>query len=154
MCIWCKHWSHYVASLSTFTIICFVWFPLFIYLYLFSFQVRWPLSIVVSRKSLTKYQLIFRFLFHCKHVDRQLCGAWQVHQVCSGAFLFWPTSISLFLLIEGNTYLQGVRSLKIRGTAISRSSLLCRSMLKFINSLLHYLTFEVGFTFHSCFLLS
>ncbi|KAF3454263.1 hypothetical protein FNV43_RR04710 [Rhamnella rubrinervis] len=82
-----------------------------------SYKVRWPLSIVISRKSLTKYQLIFRFLFHCKHVDRQLCGAWQVHQ--------------------------SVRSLKMRGTAISRSSLLCRSMLKFINSLLHYLTFEV-----------
>ncbi|XP_054784068.1 gamma-tubulin complex component 2 isoform X2 [Prosopis cineraria] len=82
-----------------------------------SYKVRWPLSIVLSRKALTKYQLIFRFLFHCKHVDRQLCGAWQVHQ--------------------------GVRALNTRGTAISRSSLLCRSMLKFINSLLHYLTFEV-----------
>ncbi|XP_028054406.1 gamma-tubulin complex component 2-like isoform X1 [Camellia sinensis] len=82
-----------------------------------SYKVHWPLSLVISRKALTKYQLIFRFLFHCKHVDRQLCGAWQVHQ--------------------------GVRSLNTRGTAISRSSLLCRSMLKFINSLLHYLTFEV-----------
>ncbi|KAL5565818.1 hypothetical protein UlMin_028982 [Ulmus minor] len=82
-----------------------------------SYKVRWPLSIVISRKALAKYQLIFRFLFHCKHVDRQLCGAWQVHQ--------------------------GVRGLKMRGTAIPRSSLLCRSMLKFINSLLHYLTFEV-----------
>ncbi|EXC12232.1 Gamma-tubulin complex component 2 [Morus notabilis] len=82
-----------------------------------SYKVRWPLSIVISRKALAKYQLIFRFLFHCKHVDRQLCGAWQVHQ--------------------------GIRTLKMRGTAISRSSLLCRSMLKFINSLLHYLTFEV-----------
>ncbi|XP_048322401.2 gamma-tubulin complex component 2 isoform X2 [Ziziphus jujuba] len=82
-----------------------------------SYKVRWPLSIVISRKALTKYQLIFRFLFRCKHVDRQLCGAWQIHQ--------------------------GVRSLKMRGTAIPRSSLLCRSMLKFINSLLHYLTFEV-----------
>ncbi|KAG7970422.1 hypothetical protein I3843_07G083800 [Carya illinoinensis] len=82
-----------------------------------SYKVQWPLSIVISRKALRKYQLIFRFLFHCKHVDRQLCGAWQVHQ--------------------------GVRALNMRGTAISRSSLLCRSMLKFINSLLHYLTFEV-----------
>ncbi|KAE8009823.1 hypothetical protein FH972_006235 [Carpinus fangiana] len=81
-----------------------------------SYQVQWPLSIVISRKALRKYQLIFRFLFRCKHVDRQLCGAWQVHQ--------------------------GVRALNMRGTAISRSSLLCRSMLKFINSLLHYLTFE------------
>ncbi|XP_012067054.1 gamma-tubulin complex component 2 isoform X2 [Jatropha curcas] len=82
-----------------------------------SYKVQWPLSIVISRKALTKYQLIFRFLFHCKHVDRQLCGAWQVHQ--------------------------GVRALNMRGTAISRSALLCRSMLKFVNSLLHYLTFEV-----------
>uniref|UniRef100_A0A9I9D762 Gamma-tubulin complex component n=1 Tax=Cucumis melo TaxID=3656 RepID=A0A9I9D762_CUCME len=82
-----------------------------------SYKVRWPLSIVISWKSLSKYQLIFRFLFHCKHVERQLCWAWQVHQ--------------------------GVRSLNTRGTSISRSSLLCRSMLKFINSLLHYLTFEV-----------
>ncbi|KAG4938596.1 hypothetical protein JHK82_044388 [Glycine max] len=43
-----------------------------------SYKVHWPLSIVLSRKALTKYQLLFRFLFHCKHVDRQLCGAWQV----------------------------------------------------------------------------
>ncbi|XP_077239980.1 gamma-tubulin complex component 2-like [Tasmannia lanceolata] len=82
-----------------------------------SYKVQWPLSLVISRKALTKYQLIFRFLFHCKHVNRQLCSAWQVHQ--------------------------GVRGLNILGTPISRSSVLCRSMLKFINSLLHYLTFEV-----------
>lgn len=82
-----------------------------------SYKVQWPLSLVISRKALTKYQLIFRFLFHCKHVERQLCVAWQLHQ--------------------------GVRALNIRGTAISRSSLLCRSMLKFMSSLLHYLTFEV-----------
>ncbi|KAM7279578.1 hypothetical protein ACFE04_006712 [Oxalis oulophora] len=82
-----------------------------------SYKVQWPLSIVISKKALTKYQLIFRLLFHCKHVERQLCGAWQLHQ--------------------------GVRTLNAQGTAIPRSSLLCRSMLKFINSLLHYLTFEV-----------
>ncbi|KAL5134131.1 Gamma-tubulin complex component 2 [Glycine soja] len=46
-----------------------------------SYKVHWPLSIVLSSKALIKYQLLFRFLFHCKHVDRQLCGAWQVHQV-------------------------------------------------------------------------
>ncbi|KAJ3679243.1 hypothetical protein LUZ60_017254 [Juncus effusus] len=82
-----------------------------------SYKVQWPLSLVISRKALTKYQLIFRLLFHCKHVNRQLCAAWQLHQ--------------------------GFRVYKILGTAMSRSSILCRSMLKFINSLLHYLTFEV-----------
>lgn len=44
-------------------------------------QVRWPVSLVLSRRALTKYQLIFRHLFHCKHVKRQLCAAWQIHQV-------------------------------------------------------------------------
>lgn len=52
------------------------------------FQVRWPLSLVISRKALTKYQLIFRFLFHCKHVDRQLSGAWQVHQVWAFSYFY------------------------------------------------------------------
>ncbi|XP_020084686.1 gamma-tubulin complex component 2-like [Ananas comosus] len=82
-----------------------------------SYKVQWPLSLVISRKALTKYQLIFRLLFHCKHVSRQLCMAWQAHQ--------------------------GFRSFSMLGTPILRSSILCRSMLKFINSLLHYLTFEV-----------
>lgn len=82
-----------------------------------SVKVHWPLSLVISKKALTKYQLIFRLLFHCKHVNRQLCSAWQLHQ--------------------------GLRRLDMQGIAISVSSLLCRNMLKFINSLLHYLTFEV-----------
>ncbi|KAM0037132.1 putative gamma-tubulin complex component protein [Helianthus debilis subsp. tardiflorus] len=82
-----------------------------------NYKVQWPLSLVISRKALTKYQLIFRFLFHCKHVHRQLCAAWEVHQ--------------------------GARARDRHGTAISTSSILCRNMLKFINSLLHYLTFEV-----------
>ncbi|KAG8065139.1 hypothetical protein GUJ93_ZPchr0004g38523 [Zizania palustris] len=37
---------------------------------------------------------------------------------------------------------KGFRSVKI-GTPVLRSSILCRNMLKFLNSLLHYLTFEV-----------
>ena len=36
------------------------------------YEVKWPLSIVVSRKELTKYQLVFRHLFFCNHVKRQV----------------------------------------------------------------------------------
>ncbi|KAH0907193.1 hypothetical protein HID58_039020 [Brassica napus] len=39
---------------------------------------------------------------------------------------------------------KGIRSMNSNGTAICRSSLLYRSMLKFISSLLHYLTFEAS----------
>lgn len=28
------------------------------------------------RKALTRYQMLFRHLFYCKHVERQLCNVW------------------------------------------------------------------------------
>ena len=44
------------------------------------YRIQWPLSLVVTRRTLTKYQLIFRHLFHCKHVERQLGTLWLDHQ--------------------------------------------------------------------------
>jgi len=44
------------------------------------YEISWPLSIVISRKELTKYQLIFRHLFFCNHVKRQLSKTWLSHQ--------------------------------------------------------------------------
>lgn len=29
-----------------------------------------------SRKALTRYQMLFRHMFYCKHVERQLCNVW------------------------------------------------------------------------------
>ena len=40
------------------------------------YSVHWPLSLVISRKSLTKYQMLFRHLFYCKHVERHLSAVW------------------------------------------------------------------------------
>lgn len=50
-----------------------------------SFKVRWPVSLVLSKKSLTKYQLLFRHVFFAKHVQRLLSkNSWREHQVrCS-----------------------------------------------------------------------
>jgi gamma-tubulin complex component 2 len=45
------------------------------------YKVEWPLSVIVSKKALTKYQLMFRHLFFVKHVERQLLATWQDHQV-------------------------------------------------------------------------
>lgn len=28
------------------------------------------------RKALTRYQMLFRHMFYCKHVERQLCSVW------------------------------------------------------------------------------
>lgn len=45
------------------------------------YTVKWPLSLVISRKCLFKYQMLFRHLFYCKHVERQLCATWSIHKV-------------------------------------------------------------------------
>lgn len=30
----------------------------------------------IHRKALTRYQMLFRHMFYCKHVERQLCSVW------------------------------------------------------------------------------
>lgn len=45
-----------------------------------TYQVKWPLSLIISKKTLTKYQLLFRHLFYCKHVERQLSYAFLALQ--------------------------------------------------------------------------
>lgn len=46
-----------------------------------TFHVTWPISLVLDRKALTQYQMIFRHLFHCKHVERLLCRVWLSNKV-------------------------------------------------------------------------
>jgi len=31
---------------------------------------------LLSRKALTRYQMLFRHMFYCKHVERLLCNVW------------------------------------------------------------------------------
>lgn len=45
------------------------------------YNAAWPLSIVISRGAITKYQLVFRQLFYIKFVERQVCAAWIDFQV-------------------------------------------------------------------------
>eukprot|EP00041_Stephanoeca_diplocostata_P024560 m.626168 g.626168 ORF g.626168 m.626168 type:complete len:884 (+) comp22551_c1_seq6:142-2793(+) len=47
----------------------------------FEYTVQWPMSLVISRKSLKRYQLLFRHLFHCRQVERVLCNTWRDDQV-------------------------------------------------------------------------
>ncbi|XP_040291461.1 gamma-tubulin complex component 2 [Bufo bufo] len=42
----------------------------------FDYIVKWPLSLIINRKALTRYQMLFRHLFYCKHVERLLCNIW------------------------------------------------------------------------------
>lgn len=44
------------------------------------YQVKFPLSLVISRKTILRYQLIFRFLLHLKHVEQSLSSMWIEHK--------------------------------------------------------------------------
>lgn len=42
----------------------------------FDYEVRWPVSLVLSRPSLIYYKSVFRLLFYLKHTHRQLGAVW------------------------------------------------------------------------------
>ncbi|KAF8342595.1 Spc98 family-domain-containing protein [Cantharellus anzutake] len=44
------------------------------------FTVPFPLSLVISRKTILRYQLLFRFLLHLKHVEQSLMTMWIDHK--------------------------------------------------------------------------
>jgi len=46
----------------------------------FDYSVKFPLSLVISRKTITRYQLIFRFLLHLHHLESALSGMWLEHK--------------------------------------------------------------------------
>jgi gamma-tubulin complex component 2 len=81
------------------------------------YKVSWPLSLVISRRALTKYQLVFRHLFHCKHVERQLAATWQLHQA--------------------------TRRVSGMGGRLGRAYCLCQRMLHFLQNFMYYMTVEV-----------
>ncbi len=43
---------------------------------MFDYHVKFPLSLVISRKTILRYQLLFRFLLHLKHIEQGLCSMW------------------------------------------------------------------------------
>ncbi|TIC58382.1 hypothetical protein E3Q05_00898 [Wallemia mellicola] len=45
----------------------------------FDYTVNFPLSLVISRKTILRYQLIFRFLLHLKYTENALVGMWGEH---------------------------------------------------------------------------
>lgn len=58
------------------------------------YKVEWPLSIVLSRSALSRYQMLFQHLFFCKHVERRLCNTWLSQQATKelrlgGVFAQW-----------------------------------------------------------------
>ena len=41
------------------------------------YKVEWPLTLVFSKKNMACYQMMFRYLFYCKFVERELQKVWM-----------------------------------------------------------------------------
>jgi gamma-tubulin complex component 2 len=85
------------------------------------YEVSWPLSIILSHRAITKYQLLARLLYFSKHVERRLLTSWMseshIFSARSGASPF-------------GVYSGGVSCLRHR-------------MLHFMQNFVYYITLEV-----------
>ncbi|KAI8034722.1 gamma-tubulin complex component 2 homolog isoform X1 [Drosophila gunungcola] len=59
----------------------------------FNYEVKWPVSLVLNHIAISKYQMLFRQLFYCKHVERQLCKIWKENAI---AKKFSPQAAELY----------------------------------------------------------
>ncbi|KAG8222679.1 hypothetical protein J437_LFUL015876, partial [Ladona fulva] len=84
----------------------------------FGYNVKWPVSLVLNQKAIACYQMIFRHLFYCKHVERLLCSVWLSNKVAKS-----------FPLMASQTY----------GPAFA----LQQRMLNCVQNLEYYMMFEV-----------
>lgn len=46
----------------------------------FDYEVKWPLSLVINGKALACYQMLFRHLFYCKHIENLLGRVWTLNK--------------------------------------------------------------------------
>ena len=87
------------------------------------FNVKFPLSLVISRKTILRYQLIFRFLLHLKHVEQSLSSMWIEHKTTP-----WRRAVPVHSEFE--RWRLRVFCLRAR-------------MLAFVQQILAFVTFEV-----------
>ncbi|KDQ10708.1 hypothetical protein BOTBODRAFT_36026 [Botryobasidium botryosum FD-172 SS1] len=87
------------------------------------YTVKFPLSLVISRKTILRYQLLFRFLLHLKHVEQNLCSMWIDQKAA-----VWRTPV------RGHPELEKWRA---------RVFLLRARMLTYVQQILAFATFEV-----------
>ena len=91
------------------------------------YEVKWPVSLVINRNCLTRYQMLFRFLFYIKYIERLLCQVWRAHK--NGGRRRRPRT-------RGRERRNVVA--KPNGAAYLR-----HKMLHFVQNLLYYMSFEV-----------
>ncbi|XP_035208596.1 gamma-tubulin complex component 2-like [Stegodyphus dumicola] len=84
----------------------------------FDYEVKWPLSLVINGKALACYQILFRHLFYCKHIENILGRVWSLNKRAKS---LPPSKVCVY----------------------ASAFALRQRMLNFIQNLDYYLTLEV-----------
>ncbi|VDD79405.1 unnamed protein product [Mesocestoides corti] len=82
------------------------------------YKVEWPTALVINRPVIDRYQMLFRHLFYCRHVERHLSSSWAMRKAARRA----NTAAAL---------------------AFNNAFILGQRMLTYIQNLQYYMTFEV-----------
>ncbi|KAL5106005.1 Gamma-tubulin complex component 2 [Taenia crassiceps] len=82
------------------------------------YKVEWPTALVINRLVIDRYQMLFRHLFYCRHVERHLSTSWAMRKAARRA-------TAAGALAFNNAFILGQR------------------MLTYIQNLQYYMTFEV-----------
>ena len=99
------------------------------------YKVPFPLSLVISKKALTRYQIIFRYIFTCKYVERQLSIAWSDHQAGNRKYTQWRKNPGDDAVDE--------QALGRLDAAFNQAYHLRSQMLLFVQNLIYYVFNEV-----------
>ncbi|CAF0999098.1 unnamed protein product, partial [Didymodactylos carnosus] len=94
------------------------------------YDVKWPISLIINRFVLVRYQMLFRYLFYVKHIERLLCNVWRFHK----------NGRKLTTRQQQKT----TSSTTARKTNVGDAAAYLRhKMLHFVQNLLYYMSFEV-----------
>ena len=114
-------------------------------------QVTWPLALIFNRNTIDMYQILFRHLFYCKHVERILGRAWTQHQLTKLLFQrrkapAAPTTRGRSASAAPAASAPAVNSPEDAGSdyhLLTRCFSLRQRMLHFIQNLQYYMVMEV-----------
>lgn len=74
------------------------------------YRLQWPISLIVSQMEVLKYQFMFRYLFYCKHVERELEECWRHHSQAKAPLRHLPGSFVRSFALR-NRMMQFVRNI-------------------------------------------
>ena len=65
-----------------------------------TYDVKWPVNLVINQKAIARYQMLFRHIFYIKNVERLLCSVWVDNKSCiaSGGSGYTKWHAKMFML--------------------------------------------------------